>query len=88
MNSCELLELIEQGETETIEFKSWVKTPDFKKLIKLCVKEIVALSNSNGGYLLVGVEDDQSITGCMGYDLQNIIESIYDRTMPNIFTKA
>ena len=37
MNSCELLELIEQGETETIEFKSWVKTPDFKKLIKLCV---------------------------------------------------
>lgn len=88
MNSCELLELIEQGETETIEFKSWVKTPDFKKLIKLCVKEIVALSNSNGGYLLIGVEDDQSITGCMGYDLQNIIESIYDRTMPNIFTKA
>ncbi|WP_369923843.1 RNA-binding domain-containing protein, partial [Thomasclavelia cocleata] len=25
--------------------------------MKLCVKEIVALSNSNGGYLLVGVED-------------------------------
>ena len=24
----------------------------------------------------------------MGYDLQNIIESIYDRTMPNIFTKV
>ncbi|MCI9631272.1 MAG: ATP-binding protein, partial [[Clostridium] cocleatum] len=32
--------------------------------MKLCVKEIVALSNSNGGYLLIGVEDDQSITGC------------------------
>ncbi|WP_423838528.1 helix-turn-helix domain-containing protein, partial [Thomasclavelia cocleata] len=25
---------------------------------------MVALSNSNGGYLLIGVEDDQSITGC------------------------
>jgi len=88
MDSSQLLELIKQGETETTEFKSWGKTQDFKKLIKLCVKEIVALSNSNGGYLLIGVEDDQSITGCKDYDLQNIVESIYDRTMPNIFTKA
>lgn len=88
MNSSQLLELIKQGETETIEFKSWVKTPDFKKFIKLCVKEIVALSNSSGGYLIIGVEDDKTITGCTNYNLQNIIESIYDRTMPNIFTKA
>lgn len=48
MNSNEVKELINRGETETIEFKSWVKTSDFKKLIKLCVKEIVALSNSKG----------------------------------------
>lgn len=88
MNSSQLLELIKQGETETVEFKSWVKIPDYKKLIKLCVKEIVALSNSNGGYLLIGVEDDKTITGCTNYNIQNIIESIYDRTMPNIFTKA
>lgn len=52
------------------------------------MKEIVALSNSNGGYLLIGVEDDKTITGCKNYDLQNIVESIYDRTIPNIFTKA
>lgn len=32
MNSNQLLELIKQGETETIEFKSWVKTPDLKSL--------------------------------------------------------
>lgn len=88
MNSSQLLELIKQGGTETVEFKSWVKIPDYKKLIKLCVKEIVALSNSNGGYLLIGVEDDKTITGCTNYNIQNIIESIYDRTMPNIFTKA
>ncbi len=88
MNCSRLLKLIKQGETSTIEFKSWVKTPDFKKLIKLCVKEVVALSNSNGGYLLLGVEDDKTITGCTNYNLQNIIESIYDRTIPNIFTKA
>lgn len=88
MDASQLLELINQGETLTTEFKSWVKIPDFKKLIKLCVKEIVALSNSNGGYLLIGVEDDKTITGCKNYDLQNIVESIYDRTIPNIFTKA
>lgn len=88
MDSCQLIELIKQGEKETVEFKSWIKTKDLKKLIKLCVKEVVALSNSNGGYLLLGVEDDQTITGCTNYDLQNIIESIYDRTIPNIFTKA
>ena len=88
MNEYELLDLINQGENENIEFKSWIKTPDFKQLIKLCVKEIVALTNSNGGYLLLGVEDNKEITGCTHYDLQNIIESIYDRTSPNIFTSA
>ena len=54
----------------------------------LYVKEIVALANSSGGYLLLGVEDNKEITGCTNYDLQNIIESVYDRTMPNLFTRA
>ena len=52
MNELELLNLINQGESEEIEFKSWIATPNFKQMIKLCVKEIVALANSNGGYLL------------------------------------
>ena len=34
MDASQLLELINQGETLTTEFKSWVKIPDFKKLIK------------------------------------------------------
>ena len=88
MNELELLNLINQGESEEIEFKSWIATPNFKQMIKLCVKEIVALANSNGGYLLLGVEDNKEITGCTNYDLQNIIESIYDRTTPNLFTRA
>ena len=88
MDELELLDLIDQGESEKIEFKSWIATPNFKQMIKLCVKEIVALANSSGGYLLLGVEDNKEITGCTNYDLQNIIESIYDRTMPNLFTKA
>lgn len=54
----------------------------------LYVKEIVALANSGGGYLLLGVENNKEITGCTNYDLQNIIESVYDRTMHNLFTRA
>jgi ATP-dependent DNA helicase RecG len=57
-------------------------------MIMLYVKEIVALANSSGEYLLLGVEDNKEITGCTNYDLQNIIESVYDRIMPNLFTRA
>lgn len=84
----ELQDLINGGENINVEFKSWVKTPNFKSLIKICVKEVVALANSDGGYLLLGVEDDGTITGCEKFDLQNIIESIYDRTVPNLFTRV
>ena len=88
MDKSELQDLINHGEKINVEFKSWVETPNFKNLIKLCVKEVVALANSEGGFLLLGVEDDQRITGCTKFDIQNIIESIYDRTVPNLFTKA
>ncbi len=88
MNKDELQNIIDLGENIKVEFKSWKETPNFKKLIQLCVKEIVALVNCEGGILLLGVEDDKTITGCTNYDLQNIIESIYDRTVPNLFTKA
>ena len=88
MNRIDVLNLINGGETESVEFKSWIKTPNYKELIKLCVKELVALANTNGGYLLLGVEDNREITGCENYDIQNIIESIYDRTSPNLFTRA
>mgnify|MGYP000047739463 CR=1 FL=1 len=30
MNELELLNLINQGESEEIEFKSWIATPNFK----------------------------------------------------------
>lgn len=88
MDELELVDLINHGECEKVEFKSWKETPHFKQLIKLCVKEVVALANSQGGYLLLGVEDNKEITGCTNYDVQNIIESIYDRTVPNLFVQA
>lgn len=32
------------------------------------------------------MEDDGTITGCIDFDTQNIIESIYDKTIPNLVT--
>ncbi len=49
--------LVEQGEGETIEFKRKVAHPD------KIVREIVAFANTNGGNLLIGVDDDGSIPG-------------------------
>ena len=35
----------------------------------------------------MGVEDDGTVTGCNRYDTQKIMESIYDRTRPALFTE-
>lgn len=35
----ELQDLINDGENIKVEFKFWIKTPNFKSLIKLCVKK-------------------------------------------------
>jgi predicted HTH transcriptional regulator len=57
-----ILEWIGSGEALQIEFKS-----DLKKLPYVEIaEEIVALANSNGGVLLLGVEDDGRLTGLHG----------------------
>ncbi|KGR78975.1 hypothetical protein CD29_08130 [Ureibacillus manganicus DSM 26584] len=82
----DILQIIKAGETNTVEFKSWIKTPKFKEMIELLVKEAVGFANTKGGTILVGVEDDGEITGCSKFDTQNIIEAIYDKTIPKLFT--
>ena len=49
--------LIEQGENSSIEFKSSAVRPEG------LAREIVAFSNSSGGTILIGVEDNGQITG-------------------------
>ena len=64
----ELEDIIFCGENNRVEFKSWKKAKNKKDIIDLVVKELVALANSNGGVVLLGVEDDGKVTGCEGYD--------------------
>lgn len=81
-----IVQIIQKGETSTVEFKSWIKTPNYKEMIELLVKEAVGFANTKGGIILVGVEDNGDITGCSKIDPQNIIEAIYDKTIPKLFT--
>ena len=55
----QILELISQGESLTLEFKSDLKSLPDRELIAA----VVALANTEGGELLLGVEDNGDITG-------------------------
>lgn len=86
MNIDDFVEILKIGESINTEFKSWNKVSDMKKRINLAVDELIAFANNKGGTLYFGVEDNGEVTGCDGnYDLQNIIESIYEKTRPSIF---
>lgn len=71
MNAKELLNLISNGESSTLEFKRKSTTPE-----KLA-KEIVAMANTKGGYLLVGVDDNGKI---YGIDSEKSESDIIERT--------
>ena len=53
----EIRELIEQGENMGVEFKSARVRPE------ALAREMVAFSNSLGGLVLIGVEDDGAVAG-------------------------
>ncbi len=64
----EILELIKKGEDEHVEFKSTIRMNLFSKKpgkeIELAwLKSVVAFCNSNGGAILIGVNDDGEILG-------------------------
>lgn len=56
MNKGELKEVLEHGENSGIEFKRDDIRPE------QLAKEIVALANFQGGKILLGVEDDGSVS--------------------------
>ena len=87
MDEQSINDIITKGETTTVEFKSWIKADSMKERINLAVPELIAFANSKGGTVYLGIEDNGDVTGCFGkYDLQNICESIYDKTRPPMFT--
>lgn len=88
MTSAEFEQVLSEGENLTVEFKTWIFAKDMRERISLAVDELVAFANAKGGTVYMGVEDDGMVAGCAGYDVQKIMESIYDRTRPALFTEV
>jgi ATP-dependent DNA helicase RecG len=74
MLKTELLEIIVNGENSGVEFKRDDVRPE------QLAKEIVALANVKGGQVLLGVEDDGSITGIQREHLETwVMDTVFGR---------
>jgi Putative DNA-binding domain len=62
MNLQELMALVEGGESQHVEFKEMLPEPG--KLLR----EAIAFANSQGGWLLVGVDDNGQLVGLRDVD--------------------
>jgi ATP-dependent DNA helicase RecG len=79
MTRTELLELIKNGESSGTKFKR--DTLDNRSL----AKEIVAFANHYGGRVLLGVDDDGSITGITRTNLEEwVMTACRDKIRPEI----
>jgi ATP-dependent DNA helicase RecG len=88
MDSNQLMKLIEAGESLETEFKSDRRRINDREIYE----EIVALANTSGGVLLIGVEDDGTITGAKprhgkATDPFKLQSAIFNNTVPNINTR-
>ena len=79
MLKTELLEIIANGENSGIEFKRDDIRPE------QLAKAIVAFANLQGGRLILGVEDDGTLSGLQQRDTQEWILNIFrDKVVPQI----
>ncbi len=81
MTLKELTQLASTGESLTLEFKKRVPAPE------RLAKEIIALANTAGGRILIGVEDDGSVTGLRDaieeeYALREALDDFCDPPVP------
>lgn len=89
MDCAYLNELIAQGESLEREFKSDRRQASDNEIYE----EVVALANTQGGVLLVGVEDDGTVTGAKprhgsSTDPVRLQAAIFNNTVPNINTRT
>ena len=80
------MRMIPKKETLTIEFKSDIDCLDEKEL----VSEIVGMTNTEGGVLYLGVEDNGDITGVhkKHRDPNGAMALIANKTVPSLSVRA
>lgn len=79
MLKSELLEILANGENSGVEFKrDDIRSEQF-------AKEIVALANFQGGRVILGVEDDGTISGLQQHNTQEWVLNVFrDKVFPQI----
>jgi len=83
MTRSELLALIANGENSGVEFKRDDLRPE------QLAKEVVALANFQGGRILLGVDDDGSITGVRRDELEHwVMDTVFGCTVHPISGSA
>ncbi len=74
MNLSFVLKLVKEGESEKIEFK--------KDITRDIYKEVCAFANADGGYIIIGVDDQGNITGCDTKKAREIMASSLQSITP------
>ena len=78
METVELLKILAQGEDSRNQFKKDVNNPDS------LAQELIAFSNTLGGKIYVGVDDDGSISGISSGDVQRINQLLSSVASQNV----
>ncbi|MGM0597958.1 MAG: RNA-binding domain-containing protein [Myxococcota bacterium] len=78
METIDLFQIIKQGEDSTTQFKKNISNKDS------LAAELVAFSNSLGGNLIIGVDDDGIITGLKHDDIKRINKMLSNVCSQNI----
>ena len=68
MDALELLDLIQKGESSTVQFKVRIDKKDNKKSAYDLGTEMVAFANTKGGLLIIGVVDETGEINGLSYD--------------------
>jgi ATP-dependent DNA helicase RecG len=86
VNEHELKTLLAKGETLTVEFKTDAKGLPDRDLLAA----VVAMANTEGGLILLGVGDDGTVTGVQPshQDAAGLVALIANRTSPSLSVKA
>ncbi|KPC24092.1 ATP-dependent DNA helicase [Pseudomonas syringae pv. cilantro] len=78
METTELIDVISRGEDSRQQFKADMTNAD------ALAAEIVAFSNTAGGRILIGVNDDGSVRGLSGADLARLKELVSNAASQNV----
>jgi len=85
MEKVEIEEILKNGENQQTIFKEYVKSPE------KFASDIVALANSNGGNIFIGVDEKGTIKGLSDEEAEStwqlVLNSTFDYVKPSLYPK-